>query len=117
MEHSERRREKRIRCVLGVWDINGQSCANTFLTDISSIGAQIETPQSLEIGEPVEIGLSPPAEASSESDEDGPYRLTGQVAWIRPSEPAPGRFRIGLSFFTPIIEATRILAKFRYRLV
>jgi hypothetical protein len=114
MEILERRREKRIRCVLEVGDINGQICANTFLTDISSIGAQLETPQSLEIGEPVEIGLS---QAEAAPEEDGPYRLTGQVAWIRPTEPAPGRYRIGLSFFTPIIEATKILAKFRYRVV
>lgn len=114
MEALERRREERIRCILGVGEINGKSCPNTFLTDISSIGAQLETGVSLEIGDAVEVGLSPSVEAPAE---EGRYRLTARVAWVRASEPDPRRYRIGLRFFAPLSEATKILAKFRYRFV
>lgn len=114
MENLERRRKERIRCILGVGKINGQSCPNTFLTDISSIGAQLETGYSLTIGEPVEFYLSPATETPAEKEA---YLIAGQVVWIKECEPDLNRFRIGLIFSTPISEATEILAQFRYRLV
>ena len=114
MEDLERRRKERIRCILGVGKINGESCPNTFLTDISSIGAQLETGYSLAIGDPVEFYLSPAVETREEKEA---YLIAGRVVWIKESEIDLKRFRIGLSFSTPIREATEILAQFRYRLV
>jgi hypothetical protein len=110
----DRRREARILCVLGVGEINGQSCPDTYLLDISSIGAQLETGYSLTIGEAVEFGLPQMAEAP---EEKGGYRIAGRVVWVKEAVPDPKRFRIGLSFFTPCSETTKILEKFRYRLV
>lgn len=109
----ERRREERIRCVLGIGKINGQSCPNTYLTDISSIGAQLETGYSLAIGDSVDFDLS----QAAETPEEGTYVFAGQVVWIQESEPDLKRYRIGLSFFTPFNETNKVLAKFRYRLV
>jgi len=114
MGHLDRRREGRVLCVLGVGEINGQSCPDTFLLDISSIGAQLETGYSLAIGDPVEFVLPQVAEVP---EERGACRIAGQVVWIKEAVPDPKRYRIGLSFFAPISEATKILAKFRYRLV
>ncbi len=114
MGHLDRRREGRILCVLGVGEINGQSCPDTYLLDISSIGAQLETGYSLAIGEAVEFDLPQMAEAP---EEKGAYRFAGRVVWVKEAVPDPKRFRIGLSFFTPFSETTKILAKFRYRLV
>ncbi len=113
MEFIERRREQRILCALGVGEINGRSCPDTYLIDISSIGAQLETGHSLEIGEPVEFNLSPPAE----TPEEKAYRFAGQVVWKKESEPDLNRYRIGLSFFVPFKETTKVLEKFRYRLI
>jgi hypothetical protein len=110
----DRRREARVMCVLGVGAINGQSCPDTYLVDISSIGAQLETGHSLGIGEAVEIDLPQMAEAPE--DREG-YRFSGRVVWVKEAVPELKRFRIGLSFFQPFREATKILANFRYRLV
>ncbi|OGR04927.1 MAG: hypothetical protein A3K23_01370 [Desulfobacca sp. RBG_16_58_9] len=74
----------------------------------------METGCSLAIGEEVEFGLSLPAEAP---EEKGAYRFSGQVVWIRESEPEPKRYCIGLSFLTPFRETNKILAEFRYRLI
>ena len=114
MQGLERRRKERIRCILGVGKINGQTCPHTFLTDISSIGAQLETDFSLTIGDPVEFYLSPATETPAAKEA---YLIAGQVVWIKESELDLQRFRIGLLFSTPISEATEILAQFRYRLV
>jgi len=112
MGYLDRRREVRILCVLGVGEINGQSCPDTYLLDISSIGAQLETGYSLTIGEAVEFDLPQMADAA---EQQGAYRLTGRVVWVKEAAPDPKRFRIGLNFLAPIREATNILAKFRYR--
>ena len=109
----DRRRETRILCVLGVGEINGQSCPDTYLLDISAIGAQLETASALAIGEAVEFDLPQMAEAPEERD----YRFAGRVVWVKEAAPELKRYRIGLSFFTPFNETTKILAKFRYRLV
>jgi Tfp pilus assembly protein PilZ len=114
MNALERRQEERILCVLGVGRINGQPCPDTYLTDISSIGAQLETGYSLAIGDSVDFDLSQAAETPEEKET---YVFAGQVVWIKESEPARKRYRIGLSFFTPFNETNKILAKFRYRLV
>jgi hypothetical protein len=114
MEFLERRREQRILCVLGVGKLNGQPCPDTYLIDISSLGAQLETGRPLAIGDSVDFHLSPAVDAPEEM---GAYVFAGQVVWIKESEPDHQRYRVGLSFFSPCRETTKILAKFRYRLV
>jgi hypothetical protein len=66
------------------------------------------------VGDAVDFDLSQAAEAPEEL---GAYVFAGQVAWIKESEPDRKRYRIGLSFFTPFRETTKVLEKFRYRLV
>lgn len=110
----ERRREARVLCVLGVGAINGQACPDTYLVDISSIGAQLETGHSLGIGEAVEIDLPQMEEAP---EDKRCCRFAGRVVWVKEAVPDLKRFRIGLSFLHPLREATSILANFRYRLV
>ena len=109
-----RRREARVLCVLGVGEINGHTCPDTYLVDISSIGAQLETGRSLAIGAAVEFDLPQVAEAP---EEKGAYHFAGRVVWVKEAAPEPKRYRIGLSFFTPFGDTTKVLAKFRYRLV
>jgi hypothetical protein len=109
-----RRREARVLCVLGIREINGQHCPDTYLVDISAIGAQLETGRSLAIGEAVEFDLPQMGEVP---EENGVHRFAGQVVWVKEATPDPQRYRIGLSFFHPFSETTKILAKFRYRLV
>jgi hypothetical protein len=114
MEFRERRREERILCVLGVGKINGQPCPDTYLLNLSSVGAQLETGYSLAVGDAVDFDLSLAAEATEEL---GAFVFAGQVMWVKESQPELKRYRIGLSFFTPFRETTKVLEKFRYRLV
>ena len=110
----ERRREARVLCVLEVGEINGHTCPDAYLVDISSIGAQLETGRSLAIGEAVEFDLPQMAGAP---EEKGAYHFAGRVVWVKETVPHPKRYRIGLSFFAPFGDTTKVLAQFRYRLV
>ncbi|RJR32613.1 MAG: hypothetical protein C4567_18230 [Deltaproteobacteria bacterium] len=114
MEIRERRREERILCVLGVGKINGQLCPDTYLLNFSSVGAQLETGYSLAVGDAVDFDLSQEVDSPGEQ---GAYVFAGQVMWVKESHPEQKRYRVGLSFFSPLRETTRILEKFRYRLV
>lgn len=112
MNALDRRREERIPCKVKVGEVNGQSCPGTYLLDISSLGAQLETGYPIAIGDSAEFGLSLP---SGRPEEKEAYRFAGQVAWIKRTDLAPRRYRIGLSFFTQINAWKKFLAGLRYQ--
>jgi len=109
MAFLDRRRAERFDCALEIEEVNKQPCPYTYLRDISHLGAQIETSYQFAMGNSIEVGLSLPAETGVGKRA---YRLAGRVVWIIESEQGPKRYRIGLSFFNPFTEATKILSQF-----
>jgi len=112
MNALDRRREERVRCKLKVEEVNRRSCPGTYLLDISSLGAQLETRYPIAIGDSAEFGLSLPSVRPKENEA---YRFAGRVAWIKRIDLAPMRYRIGLSFFTQINAWKKFLAGLRYQ--
>ena len=114
MEKQDRRREERIQCVLGVEEVNDQPVEGTYLLDIASFGAQMETNFIMAVGDSVKLSIAIPA---TKPEDRIVYHLSGQVVWIKEGKSAPERHRIGLSFFTPYRETAQILEHFRYKLL
>lgn len=71
--------------------LNGQPVSDSYLVDISSLGAQVESPVSLPLRAPLEVMVRFPWE-------EKPTRLSGLVKWVKPIVGRPGRFRLGLKF-------------------
>jgi hypothetical protein len=82
---------------LSLHEIKGQPAPDSYLVDISSLGAQLETPQFVAINAPVEFVIRFPWA-------DRETRLGGLVKWIKPLIGKPGRFRLGLRFFSAFWE-------------
>jgi hypothetical protein len=108
MGHVDRRRAERFNCDLEIEEVNKQPCPYTYLRDISHLGAQLETSHQFATGNSIEVGLSLPAETGVGKNA---YRLAAQVVWIIESAQGPKRYRLGLSFFTPFTETTKILGQ------
>lgn len=87
------RKARRFPVRLSLHELNGCAAPDSYLVDISSLGAQVESPVFLALGSPVELVVRFPWE---EKD----TRLSGQVKWIKPLIGRPGRFRLGLKFFS-----------------
>ncbi len=96
------RRVKRLSVKLAVREINGQPVTETFILDISSLGARLETSTPLAPRCPVRILASLPG-INQEME------LSGQVMWMRPRLEAPGRFQMGLRFYVPQWDLDRLL--------
>jgi hypothetical protein len=88
------RRVKRHPVRLPVRELNGQPARDTYVVDISSLGARLDTDTPLAPRNSVEFTVLLPEEAAE-------TRLSGQVVWLRPLPHFPGRFHIGLQFFRP----------------
>ena len=95
------RRAKRYSVSLQVVKLNGQETRNTFVVDISSLGARLETDMPLAPRNLVEISVLFP-EHTVET------RLSGKVMWMRPLIEKPGRFQMGLQFFSPQWDVDRL---------
>jgi hypothetical protein len=91
------RNVQRFPVRLSLHEIKGQSIPDSYLVDISSLGAQLETPQFMAIAAPVEFVVRFPWA-------DKETRLSGLVKWIKPLIGKPGRFRLGLRFHSPFWE-------------
>jgi len=77
------------------WEVktfNGQPVAETFLLDISAIGARIEGPQPLARRNHVEFTYLRPGDDRERSH-------TGVVMWMRPLVHRPGRYQMGVKFY------------------
>jgi Tfp pilus assembly protein PilZ len=86
------RKAQRFPTRLSLHELNGQSAPDSYLVDISSLGAQVESPKLLALGSSVEMVVRFPWE-------DKDTRLAGQVKWIKPLIGRPGCFRLGLKFY------------------
>ena len=77
------------------WEVktfNGQPVAETFLFDVSAIGAKIEGPKPLAPRNHLEFTYVRPGDDRERSH-------TGLVMWMRPLIHKPGRFQMGVKFF------------------
>jgi len=85
------RKVQRFPVRLSLHELNSRPAPDSFLVDISSLGAQVEIPQFSALNAPLEFVVRFPW---SEKE----TRLTGLVKWIKPLIGKPGRFRLGLRF-------------------
>lgn len=77
------------------WEVktfNGQPVAETFLFDLSAVGAKIEGPKPLAPRNHLEFTYVKPGDERERSH-------TGIVMWMRPLVHKPGRFQIGVKFY------------------
>ncbi len=95
------RRVKRYPVRLQVRELNGQPAHETYVVDLSSLGARLETASPLAPRKLVEFTVILP-------DHEIETHLSGQVKWLRPLLHFPGRFEIGLQFFGPQWDIDRL---------
>ncbi len=91
------RKVLRFPARLSLVELNGQAAPESYLVDISSLGAQLEGSQALALNTPVHLVIRFPW-GNQET------RLAGMVKWVKPLMGEPGRFRLGLSFFNTFWE-------------
>ncbi len=91
------RKVQRFPARLSLKELNGQSAPDSYLVDISSLGAQLESPMAPAPRMPVDFVIRFPWG-------DQETRLAGMVKWVKPLMGEPGRFRLGLSFFNTFWE-------------
>jgi hypothetical protein len=93
------------------WEVktfNGQPETETFLFDLSVVGAMIEGTKPLAPRNHVEFTYVRPGDDRERSH-------TGLVMWMRPLVQKPGRYLIGIKFFEadwPLEQELRQVAKF-----
>jgi len=91
------RKVQRFPVRLSLHEVNGRPAPDSYLVDISSLGAQCETPLFVSLNTPVGFVVRFPW-----SDKE--TRLAGTVKWIKPLIGKPGRFRLGMRFHNPFWE-------------
>ena len=104
-EHDDRRREPRVPTRIQVDCTAASTFLFAYITDISSLGIFITTPESQDPGTRITLRFNPPDEVrGSVSNPDAPFELDGVVRW-RSSAGAhePG---MGIEFIA-IAEETR----------
>ncbi len=101
MKRRNERRVKRYPVRLPVRELNGKPVNGTYVVDLSSLGARLETGTPLAPRNLVEFTVILP-------DHEIETRLCGQVIWMRPLLHFPGRFNLGLYFFGPNWDIDRL---------
>ena len=91
------RKVRRFPVRLSLHELNNRPAPDSYLVDLSSLGAQLESPQFMALRTPVEFVFRFPWEEKE-------TRLSGQVMWIKPLIGKPGRFRMGMRFFSAFWE-------------
>ena len=91
------RKVQRFPVRLSLHEVNGRPAPDSYLVDISSLGAQLESPLFMALNSPAEFVVRFPW---SEKE----THLSGLVRWIKPLIGKPGRFRLGLRFFNAFWE-------------
>ena len=91
------RKVQRFPVRLSLHELNSRPAPDSYLVDISALGAQLETPQFMALSSPVEFVVRFPWSEKETS-------LSGLVRWIKPLIGKPGRFRLGLRFFNAFWE-------------
>jgi len=93
------RQVQRFPVRLFLQELNGQPAPDSYLVDISSLGAQLESPLFMRPNTPVDFVVRFPW---MEND----TRLAGQIKWIKPFN--GDRFRMGLRFFRAFWEFDKL---------
>ncbi len=86
------RHAQRYRAKLEVININGQPVNDSFLLDISALGAKLESSTHLALRYPVEIVVLLPWTQTE-------TRLAGVLTWIQPLAGSSGRYQMGIEFY------------------
>jgi hypothetical protein len=97
LHRRDQRRVQRFPVRLPLFELNGQPAPDSYMVDISSLGAQLESPMSFGVNVPVDFVVRFPWMENE-------LRLGGKIRWVKPLIGKPGRFRMGLSFFNPYWE-------------
>lgn len=92
MKQRVTRRAQRYTVNYEVKAINGKPVADTFVKDLSALGARLESPTPLSPKIPVDVSFFLPALHQE-------TRVAGAVVWVRPLVESPGRYQMGLQFF------------------
>jgi|UniRef100_A0A7C5ANJ5 hypothetical protein len=95
------RRAQRYPVRWPVKTINGLAVKDSWVVDISTLGARLETTKGLSPNCPVEFTVLLPAG-------DKELVLSGRVVWMRPIFTPPGRYHQGLQFYTPNWDLERL---------
>ena len=85
------RQVQRYPAKLVVTNLNGQPVTDTFLLDISALGAKLESSTPLSLRYPVEVIVLFPGTRTETT-------FAGLVMWMRPLVASPGRYQMGLKF-------------------
>jgi hypothetical protein len=93
MKQRVTRRAQRYPVHLEVKEVNGQPVADTFLVDLSALGARLESSMPLAPRNQVECSFFLPAA-------DRVTRVAGAVIWLKPVVSSPGRYQMGLQFYS-----------------
>lgn len=88
------RRAQRYAVRWPVKEINGAPAQDSWVVDISSLGARLETTKALSPNSPVEFTVLLP-------DSEQVLTLSGRVVWMRPIFTPPGHYHQGLQFYSP----------------
>ena len=91
MKKRVNRQAQRYPAKLAVTNLNGRPVTDTFLLDISAIGAKMDSSTPLAPRNPVEVIVVFPWTQTETN-------LSGVVMWMRPSMASPGRYLMGLKF-------------------
>ena len=105
MSDDERRREPRVPTRIHVDYAAASTFLFAYITDISSLGIFISTPESCDPGTRITLRFTPPEEVrGAVSDPDAPFELDGVVRW----RTAAGAHEPGMGIeFIAIREETR----------
>ena len=92
---------QRYTAKLVVTNINGQSVTDSFLLDISAMGAKLESSTPLAPRYPVEVVVRLPGVQTETI-------LSGSVKWMQPLPASPGRYLMGIEFYKRFWEVDQL---------
>ncbi len=92
MKRRVERQAQRYTAKLVVIKINGQPVSDTFLLDISSLGAKLESSTPLAPRHPIEVIVFLPWTQTETN-------IAGVVAWVQPLMTSPARYQMGIEFY------------------
>ena len=95
------RKVQRFPVRLSLQELNGQPAPDSYLVDISSLGAPVESPIFTGLNTSLEFVVRFPGWEQE-------TRLVGLVKWIKPLIGKPGLYRMGMRFFAPCWELDRL---------
>jgi len=92
MPHKVNRKFVRYQVGWEVKTVNGEPVTETFLFDLSAIGAKIEGPKPLAPRNHLEFTYVRPGDDRKRSN-------NGVIVWMRPLVNKPGRYQMGVKFY------------------